>query len=246
MSNFYYLEKVSTLDWEGKLSSVIFTKGCPFRCPFCHNPELVYSKTKNDPFFDENLKSLEINYVKSFLKSRIGKIDCLVITGGEPLMFYNKEFENFLIKVKEMGYLIKIDTNGFYPDKLSMMIKAGLVDYIAMDIKNDLNRYSITSGIKFSKELMKKTVLKSIEIIMQSGVEYEFRTTVVPGLHDESSFIGIGEMISGADKFYIQNFRGGKTLDPNYKKKLGFTDLDLEKFENIAKEKIKNVFIRGV
>lgn len=227
------IQKTTLIDYPGEIAATVFTYGCNFRCPFCHNPELVVEPYNEDHVITEQ-------YVLDFLKLRHGKLDALAITGGEPLL--QDDIQNFIQRVKELGYLIKVDTNGFSPDMILKLTRSGLVDYWAMDIKNSEPLYSKTAGVSVNIE----NIRKSIANIMNSGVKYEFRTTVVPGFHDEKSMQGIGELIKGADKFYIQNFRSRKTLDPKLSGKPGFGEKDLLKFKQVIESYVKNVVVRGL
>lgn len=225
------LERSSLLDYPGKISAIIFTHGCNLRCPYCHNPELVIEGFNKDGSFSEK-------DILSFLESRKGKLDALVITGGEPLVQSN--LLPFIKKVKEMGFLIKLDTNGTFPDRLKDFIKTGLIDYIAMDVKYPKVEYVKNSMIP---EIAKK-IERSIKIIMDSGLDYEFRTTYVKPLHSLESAEGIGQMIKGAKNYYIQNFRPGKTIDPTLTKENSFTTKELEQIKKIIKKYVEDVQIR--
>jgi pyruvate formate lyase activating enzyme len=225
------LERSSLLDYPGKISAIIFTHGCNLRCPYCHNPELVIEGFNKDGSFSEK-------DILSFLESRKGKLDALVITGGDPLVQSN--LLPFIKKVKEMGFLIKLDTNGTFPDRLKDFIKTGLIDYIAMDVKYPNVEYVNNSMIP---EIAKK-IERSIKIIMDSGLDYEFRTTYVKPLHSLESAEGIGQMIKGAKNYYIQNFRPGKTIDPTLTKENSFTTKELEQIKKIIKKYVEDVQIR--
>ncbi len=225
------LERSSLLDYPGKISAIIFTHGCNLRCPYCHNPELVIEGFNKDASFSEN-------DILSFLESRKGKLDALVITGGEPLV--QSDLLPFIKKVKEMGFLIKLDTNGTFPDKLKDFIETGLIDYIAMDVKYPKVEYVKNSMIPG----VSKKIEKSIKIIMNSGLDYEFRTTYVKPLHSLESAEGIGKMIKEAKNYYIQNFRPGKTIDPTLTKENSFTTKELEQIKRIIEKYVKNVQIR--
>jgi len=225
------LERSSLLDYPGKISAIIFTHGCNLRCPYCHNPELVIEGFNKDGSFSEK-------DILSFLESRKGKLDALVITGGEPLVQSN--LLPFIKKVKEMGFLIKLDTNGTFPDRLKDFIETGLIDYIAMDVKYPKVEYVKNSMIP---EIAKK-IERSIKIIMDSGLDYEFRTTYVKPLHSLESAEGIGQMIKGAKNYYIQNFRPGKTIDPTLTKENSFTTKELEQIKKIIEKYVEDVQIR--
>jgi pyruvate formate lyase activating enzyme len=168
------LERSSLLDYPGKVSAVIFTHGCNLRCPYCHNPELVTGSF---------CKKTEITqkYLFKFLKKRKGKLDGVVITGGEPLV--HDDLKDLIVKIKGMDYLVKLDTNGTYPRKLKQILKDGLVDYIAMDVKFPKSDYIKSSN----RKSMSEKIVESIQIIMNSGIEYEFRTTYVKKFHDLES-----------------------------------------------------------
>ena len=185
-------QKMTVLDFPGKIACIIFTHGCNFKCPFCHNARLV---TEDGDFFDEE-------EILSYLNKRRGILDGVCISGGEPLIHGEAIFE-LMRKIKELGFLIKLDTNGYLPNKLKFAIDNGLVDYVAMDIKNSPDKYPQTAGIDIVD--MEK-IKSSIEIIMSSSVDYEFRTTVTKELHTPEDFVEIGKLIRGAKRYYIQNF----------------------------------------
>ncbi|MFA7628439.1 MAG: anaerobic ribonucleoside-triphosphate reductase activating protein [Candidatus Dojkabacteria bacterium] len=225
------LERSSLLDYPGKISAIIFTHGCNLRCPYCHNPELVIEGfNKGGSFGEED--------ILSFLESRKGKLDALVITGGEPLV--QSGLLPFIKKVKEMGFLIKLDSNGTFPDRLKDFIATGLIDYIAIDVKYPKVGYVKNSMIPG----VAKKIEESIKIIMDSELEYEFRTTYTKPLHSLESAEGIGKMIKGAKNYYIQNFRPGKTIDPTLTKKNSFTTKELEQIKKTVGKYVENVRIR--
>lgn len=225
------LEKVSLLDYPGKVSSVLFTYGCNLRCPFCHNPELVIHPLGKDV-------KLKEDEVLDYLQERKGLIDAVVITGGEPLIY--KDIDLFIEKIKKMGFLVKLDTNGFFPKELKELLKKDLLDYIAMDVK-----WAEDSYVEFSKD--KKAVEKvkeSIKIIMSSGIDYEFRATFVKGIHDIEDGEKITSMIPNAMKYYIQNFRSGKTIDETLDTSNSFTEKELKEILRGAKKHVKSSYIR--
>lgn len=195
-------QKLTLLDYPGKTACTIFTGGCNYRCPFCHNAGLV---TKMDT------EIIPESEVFNHLKKRQGILDGVAISGGEPLL--QGDIEEFLEKIKELGYSIKLDTNGSFPDKLKSIIDNGLCDYVAMDIKNSKERYNETVGIdKFDISLMEK----SVEILMNSDVQFEFRTTVTKNFHTVEDIEKIGEWIKGTEKYYLQNFvDSGNLIDCN-------------------------------
>ena len=225
------LEKISLLDYPERVCAVIFTYGCNLRCPYCHNPELVIeSPLKKYPYTEEK--------VLDFLKTRIGKLDGLAITGGEPLM--NKDIGSFIKKVKDLGFLVKLDTNGSFPRRLKSLLEENLIDYIDMDVKypKELYEQGLNGGEKIPN------ILESIEIIKNSGIEYSFRTTFVKSIHTVESVDEICKMIEGADTYYIQNFRAGKTIDPSLDSSHSFSRKELKDMKGRASHYIKKVIIR--
>lgn len=192
------LQKLTLLDYPEHTACTVFLAGCNMRCPFCHNSELIDGRI--EPVTDD-IKLIE------FLEKRKGLLDAVVFTGGEPLL--NPGIAELTEKVRALGYLIKLDTNGTKPEKLKYMIDNKLVDYVAMDIKNSKSRYAITTGIA-SFDL--RTVEESVRLLLTEKVDYEFRTTTVKELHDEQSFRDIAEWIEGAKRFYIQPFKDRDTV----------------------------------
>ena len=187
------LNKLTLLDFPQHVACIIFTCGCNFRCPFCHNATLV-THTQDAEEFSES-------QILDYLKKRQGILDGVVITGGEPLL--QKGIEDFIKKIKGLGYKVKLDTNGSFPEKLISLVNEGLVDYVAMDIKNSKEKYARTAGcenIDISK------IEKSIKFLLENNVDYEFRTTVVDELHTIQDIGAIAEWISGAKKYFLQNF----------------------------------------
>lgn len=223
-------QKLTLLDFPEKTACTVFTAGCNLRCPFCHNALLV---TKIDDTF---VKEEEFF---SWLETRKGKLDGVAITGGEPLM--QKDIDKFIAKIAQMGFLVKLDTNGFFPDKLAEILASGNVEYVAMDIKNSLDKYAQTVE---TENLNLELVKKSINIIMNSGVDYEFRTTVTHELFDETSFDGIATLIKGAKRYFIQSFKDSGNLI-----KGGSTAEDkqiLEKYRDKMRKFVDYCEIRGV
>lgn len=225
--------RTSLIDYPGKIASVIFTQGCNFHCPYCHNAELVPLFTPNDEYFSES-------YIFSELEKRVGFIDGVVITGGEP--FLQEDILNFVREVKRRyPLLVKIDTNGSFPDLLDLFIKEGLVDYIAMDVKDSFINYH-----KYTKHRVSVyDIVKSINIIKTSGVDYEFRTTVLPAIHSKFIINSIAFSLVGAKRLVLQNFKPNNTLDPHFMKEQGFSDEELEKFKIMAEKFVKEVYIRN-
>jgi len=223
-------QKLTLIDYPGKLATTVFTVGCNFRCPFCHNPELVDLKLVHNEESEKNFFN--------FLKARKGKLEGVCITGGEPLI--QPDIIDFIKKIKKMGFLVKLDTNGMRPDVLKKIIDARIVDFIAMDIKNQIKSYSKTTRTKVDKDRIKL----SVDLIMHSRIPYEFRTTVVPGLHSEKDFEEIAKWIQGAPAYYLQEYREGKILDSKLKKKTKGKILNLEKIKNNIEKNFGKVKIR--
>ncbi len=225
-------QKLTLIDYPGKVASTVFTVGCSFRCPFCHNPELVlgsHLKVNGDvekEFFE-------------FLEKRKGKLEGICITGGEPTI--QSDLLEFIDKVKKMGFLVKLDTNGSRPDVLRKIINRKLVDFIAMDIKNSPERYNETNGADTDIERIKL----SVEMIMGGRIPYEFRTTVVPGIHKEDDFDQIAQWIKGAESYYLQIYRETKILDQNLKKKTKGKFINLDSISQKIKGNFGKFGIRG-
>lgn len=187
------LQKFSLIDYPDKFSCIIFTQGCNFRCPWCHNPELVY------PHLFKN--TISENYIFDFLESRKNELEAVVITGGEPTI--QPDLAEFIEKIKKMGYLVKLDTNGSNPYILEKLLKNKLVDYVAMDIKAPPEKYSLLIG----KSIDISLIFESIEIIEKYSPDYEFRTTFVPSLLSEDDLIKIKRMIRSKKRHKIQGFK---------------------------------------
>ena len=228
------IQKLTLLDYPGHLAATIFTPGCDLRCPFCHNSDLVNDSLDTEYYIDEVLE---------FLKNRKGKLDGICITGGEPLM--QQGIENFIRSVRDLGLKVKLDTNGTYPDKLKALLEAGLIDYVAMDIKNSPQSWAKTTGTDgaAAKALFDKT-LQSMDIIKSSGIDFEFRTTIVKGLHTLEDMPGLGELVKGSPKYFLQNFTDSGAI-----LKDGFSAWDkdtLLKMLEIIRQYVPNAQLRGV
>ncbi|NIO44088.1 MAG: anaerobic ribonucleoside-triphosphate reductase activating protein [Candidatus Aenigmarchaeota archaeon] len=224
------LQKQTVIDYPEKIACTIFIFGCNFRCSYCHNPELVV---------DDGRPEIKQEDILEFLKNRKGFLDAVCITGGEPTL--NKDLPDFISKIKKLGFLVKLDTNGSNPEMLKELIEKKLVDYVAMDIKAPLESYENITNVKVNKE----NVQKSIDLIKKMK-EYEFRITVVPDLFDEKQAKLIGEWLKGSKRFFIQQFRGIKTLDKNFVGKKSFSKEELTKFCNILKHYFEVCKIRGI
>ena len=225
------MQKLTLLDYPGNTACLIFTQGCNFRCPFCHNKDLVGEEITHE--------IIEEKEVFKYLEKRKGILDGICITGGEPLL--QKDIEEFIAKVKEMGFKVKLDTNGSSPSRLKRLLDKGLLDYIAMDIKNDFLNYDKTSGIE---RINIENIKRSINIIENSNVEYEFRTTVVKELHNILQLEEICKYLGPNAKYYIQNY---KECDTVLKKGLsGFNENELLNIQNRLKMTNPNVMVRGI
>ncbi len=221
------LVKTSLIDYPGKIAAVIFTQGCNFQCGFCHNPDLIEIKKGQ----------IKEQTVYQYLSKRVGKLDGVVITGGEPII--QDGLELFIEKVKKMGFKVKLDTNGSNPVRLQLLLDKKMIDYIAMDIKGPLEEYPA-----ISKYLNKKVIQESVRIIKSSGLDYEFRTTVLPSYHELSDFDEIGKMIAGSQRYAIQGFRPEITLDKSLKTRPSFTKEELSSIKEIMQKYVKEVIIR--
>jgi len=201
------LQKLTLIDYPGKIAATIFLAGCDFRCPFCYNRELVLPKE-----IKKRATIPEKEFFK-FLKSKQELLEGIVITGGEPCI--NKDLPKFVRKIKKLGYPVKIDTNGSNPRMLKDLISKRLIDYVAMDIKGPLG----LKNPKYQIQKYKNEIKKSVEILKNSGIDFEFRTTVVPTIHEKKDFLEIAKWIGGPNvKYYLQNFRPEKTIDPKFEK----------------------------
>ena len=222
------LQRVSLIDYPGKICAILFTQGCDFRCPYCHNPELV------DP--DQYLECIPEEEIFSFLERRRGILDAVSITGGEPTI--QPDLVEFIERIKDIDYLIKIDTNGSHPEILEKLINQKLVDYIAMDVKAPLERYRKITKSNVNPDSVKR----SIEMIMDSGIEYEFRTTVVKSLLKIDDLQKIGRLIKDARLYVLQKFVPSKSLDKRFLSKTTYSD----KYFETLKEELCNYVHRVV
>lgn len=228
--NIHGLQKMTLLDFPGKVACTVFLGGCEFRCPYCHNSELL---DMNAPALMDDTELFK------FLEGRKGLLDGVAITGGEPLL--RKDIVEFIKHIREMGFLVKLDTNGNHPDKLREILETGLVEYVAMDVKNSKERYGETIGLPVFNV---NRVDESIQILLSGKVEYEFRTTVVKEFHDAASFEGIAEWIKGADNYYLQGFVDRETV--MYSGLGAYSKEEMETLQDIVKPHVKHIEIRGL
>ena len=226
------LQKLTLLDYPGKVACTVFTGGCNFRCPFCHNSTLVLPGQIAHDSSEEA--------VLSFLRKRVGVLDGVAVTGGEPLL--HADIGDFLKEVKALGFLVKLDTNGSFPDRLISLVEAGLVDRVAMDIKNAPALYAKTAGLE---HFDLAGVERSKDFLLEGRVDYEFRTTVVKGLHTKESLTEAAHWIEGAKEYYLQQYKdSGAILDST-----GLSGFDADEMHALAdavRPIIPAVQIRGV
>lgn len=229
--NIQGLQKLSLLDFPGKVACTIFTGGCNLRCPFCHNASLVLTPQENQPLTEQELLA--------FLRRRSGILEGICISGGEPLL--QVDLAPLLREIRSLGYAVKLDTNGCFPEQLAALIEQGLLDYVAMDIKNAPRQYAATVGIA---NFDLTPIQKSIDLLQNSPLPFEFRTTVVQGLHDDTAFHQLGQWLQGTQHYYLQQFVDsghllGKTAG-------GFEPQQMEHFLTIVQTYIPSAQLRGL
>ena len=224
------LQKMTLLDFPGRVACTVFFGGCDMRCPFCHNAELLDGTAP--PVMDEE-------EFLAFLKKRQGLLDGVAITGGEPLL--QKDMPEFTAKIRTLGYPVKLDTNGTHPERLAKLMREGLVQYVAMDIKNSPERYAETAGLA---QLDLAPVRESVSLLLEGSTDYEFRTTTIAEFHDDESFEKIGPWIKGAKRYFLQRFTDRETVPfgglhaPEEEK--------MHRWAEIVRPYVPNVALRGV
>lgn len=222
------IEKFSMVDYDGYIACTLFTSGCNFRCPFCHNSSLVMG----------GAASIDESEVFDYLKKRKGLVDAVCITGGEPTL--HKDLPAFITQLKALGYKIKLDTNGTNPAMLKELIDAKLIDYVAMDIKNSFDKYMLTAGVK---EVDLSAIKESIDILMSSSIGYEFRTTLIREYHDIDDIKAIANLLKGANKYFLQKYKDSDECISH-----GFSEIDKEEVDiyvDYLNKSIKTVGVRG-
>lgn len=224
------LQKVSLIDYPGKICAVVFTQGCNFRCPYCHNPELV------DPEHFE--ACIDEEEILSFLEHRRKKIDAVTITGGEPTLQH--DLDNFCKHVRDRGYIVKLDTNGSHPEILVNLLDRKLIDYVAMDIKGPLDLYDRVTNTRVNT----MNIRKSITLVMESDLPYEFRTTLAASLLSEEDILRISPLIVGAHRFVLQRFQLSKCLAPHLMGDSEFDEEDLAKIKRYFSKIVDHVILR--
>jgi pyruvate formate lyase activating enzyme len=228
------IQKFTLLDYPKKIACTIFLFGCNFRCGFCHNPELVLKDT-NPKISEEE--------ILSFLEKRKGQLEGVCITGGEPLLTLD---ENFLKKIKDLGYLIKLDTNGSFPERIKDLVDKRLIDFIAMDIKNSKEKYLET----ISRDVDLNKIEESIKTIHSSGLPYDFRTTIVPGFHEKEDIVNLAKWLNDLlgkkpKKYSLQGFKNmGKFIDNKYQEETNVTELYLEEIKELIRSSFEKVEVR--
>lgn len=228
---FYGMQKMTLLDYPGYVACTLFTGGCNFRCPFCHNALLVLDLDENYTIPEEE--------VLAFLKKRQGLLDGVCVTGGEPLI--NKDIGDFLSKVKELGFKIKLDTNGTNPALLKELVSQKLVDYVAVDIKNSPEKYAETVGLK---SFDMSTINETVNFLMTGCVDYEFRTTVTKQFHTEKSMEEAARFIRGAKRYFLQNFvDSGNLIGSGI---TGQSKEEMEKLLSVVKKYVPDSYLRGI
>ena len=224
-------QKMTMLDYPGRVACTLFTAGCNFRCPFCHNALLVTEIDATATYDEEE--------IFSYLQKRRGILDGVAITGGEPLL--NRDIPQLLKRIKALGYAVKLDTNGSYPDLLKEIVQEKLVDYVAMDIKNSKEKYALTAGIP---NLDLRPIEESVAFLLSGKVDFEFRTTVVKELHTEEDIAAIVDWIAGAPRYFLQNFQESEHMIGSNLH--AHTPEMLEKLRAVAARKIPTAALRGI
>jgi len=228
------IQRFTLLDFPGKIACIIFTGGCNYRCGFCHNPEFV---------LPEVLAKIRGSFIPeeaalNFLKQRQGMLEGVVITGGEPTIM--PDLEAFIVGVRDLGFAVKLDTNGNRPAVLRSLIGQGLLDYVAMDFKTSLPQYRALVGQWADEAKLRE----SIELLKEGGVEYEFRTTLIREEHTPAILNAMRDTLAGAKRLYLQAFRSGITLDPAFKDLHSFTPGEMQDIAQLFSGSVEEVFIR--
>lgn len=228
------IQPFSMIDYPEKVSCIVFTPGCNFRCGYCHNPEFV---------LPEKVAELRSSLIEeeaffNFLKQRGHLLDGVVITGGEPTLM--PDLEQFIVKIKNLGYLVKLDSNGNRPAVLKRLLDKGLIDYVAMDFKTSLPRYESFAG----KWAVEKNIAESINMLKTSGVDHEFRTTLVKEVHTPEVLKEMTRTVAGMKKLFLQTFRPGITLSPTFSSYTPFTSEETEQIAETFRQHAAEVIIR--
>ncbi len=229
---FHGLQKMTLLDFPGRVAATLFTGGCNFRCPFCHNAMLVTDIKAEDAIYDEK-------YILDFLGKRKGLLDGIAITGGEPLI--HRDIPEFILKVREMGFAVKLDTNGAYPKPLREILDKKLVDYVAMDVKNSFEKYSETIGVPGFDTT---PIEESMDMLMEGDVDFEFRTTITKEFHEIEDIEKIAKKIAGDTKYFLQNFvDSGNLICAEIH---GRDEETMKKMAEVSRKYAPNTALRGI
>lgn len=227
------LQKMTLLDYPGKAACTIFLSGCNFKCPFCHNRDLV--------FIPERYEYFDVNEVMEYLEKRKGLLDGVCISGGEPLL--QEHLPSLIGRIREMGYLVKLDTNGAYPERLKEVIEKGLVDYVAMDIKNSPEKYARTLGMN-PESFSLDPIMESVAYLKSSGIAHEFRTTVVKELHTAEDLLAIGRWIGEKETYFLQQYvDSDNVIQPGCS---AYSAAEMEELRKQVETLVPNVTLRGV
>ena len=221
------LQKTTLLDYPGKVACTVFLSGCNFCCPFCQNWEIITDKGED----------ISKEYLMNFLKKRKGVLDGVCVTGGEPLV--NADMVDFIKEIKDIGYAVKLDTNGSYPDKLISLADKKLIDTVAMDVKNCPSRYAATAGCPVDMDKIRA----SVEYLLSDNIDYELRTTVVDELHDGKGMLELAEWIKGANRYFLQNFKDSEAV--RFGNLSPCSDEKLRSFTDVMRPLVPSVKIRG-
>lgn len=224
------LERFSLIEYPGKLSAIVFTQGCNFHCPFCHNPELVLP--------EQFRQSIPEEEVLAFLATRLGKLDAVSITGGEPTL--HDDLPRFIKRIKRLGFYVKLDTNGSNPDMLADLLRDKLLDYVAMDLKAPLAKYGLLTNAPVNLD----NIRRSVDLIRASGVESEFRTTLVSNLLNKDDLVQLRHDFGDLPKYFLQNFTPTKTLDANFPRNAAFTAEALKQTKKALTGLISGLVVR--
>jgi len=222
----------SFVDYPGNICVTLFTGGCNYRCPFCHNADLVLSP--------DGFEAIPLEQVLMEIKQRKKMIDGVVITGGEPLI--NKDIETLIAPIRDMGLKVKLDTNGSFPKELKALLDSGMLDYVALDIKSSPGKYSVACGVDVDVD----KVRESAEMLRTGKIDYELRTTAVPGLVEREDVISIGEWLNGAKSYYLQQFVPDNSLSEDYRKKIPHSQDKIKEFARLAMRYFLKVGVRGI
>lgn len=227
---------MSLNDWDGMVASILYLGGCNFRCPYCHNSDIV--------LFPDDFETIDISEVLAYVKEHNDFLDGVVISGGEPCT--HRDLPELAATLRATGVRVKLDTNGSYPDVIEALIRRELIDYVAMDVKAplDFESYSRSAGITDPRFV--ERARDSVDLLLDGKVDYEFRTTVVPALHRASDLARIADQIKGARRFVIQNFKPRSPIDPQYLEETPYNSERLEEFQKMAAASVEECLLRGV